>query len=50
MTQQEAPSFAIEKLFVKDLSLEGPSAPEIYLERESPEVNIPVSYSHLWHG
>jgi len=40
MTQQEAPSFAIEKLYVKDLSLEVPSAPEIYLERESPEVNI----------
>ena len=40
MTEQEAPSFAIEKLYVKDLSLEVPSAPEIYLERESPEVNI----------
>ena len=40
MTQQEAPSFAIEKLYVKDLSLEVPSAPEIFLERESPEVNI----------
>jgi len=40
MTQQEAPSFAIENLYVKDLSLEVPSAPEIYLERESPEVNI----------
>ncbi|MFZ4534854.1 protein-export chaperone SecB [Propionivibrio sp.] len=38
--QQEAPSFAIEKLYVKDLSLEVPNAPEIYLERESPEVNI----------
>jgi len=40
MTQQEAPSFAIEKLYIKDLSLEVPSAPEIYLERQSPEVNI----------
>lgn len=40
MTQQEAPSFAIEKLYVKDLSLEVPSAPEIFLERENPEVNI----------
>ena len=40
MTEQEAPSFAIEKLYVKDLSLEVPAAPEIYLERESPEVNI----------
>ena len=38
--EQEAPSFAIEKLYVKDLSVEVPNAPEIYLERESPEVGI----------
>ena len=40
MTEQEAPSFGIEKLYVKDLSLEVPNAPEVYLERESPEVTI----------
>lgn len=40
MTEQEAPSFAIEKLYVKDLSLEVPNAPAIFLERESPEVGI----------
>ena len=40
MTQQEAPSFAIEKLYVKDLSLEVPNAPEVFLERETPEVGI----------
>ena len=40
MTEQEAPSFAIEKLYVKDLSLEVPNAPAIYLERESPEVGL----------
>ena len=40
MTQQEAPSFAIEKLYIKDLSVEVPNAPEIFLERESPEVGI----------
>ena len=42
MTQQEAeaPSFAIEKLYVKDLSLEVPNAPEIFIEREAPEVGI----------
>jgi len=40
MTQQDAPSFAIEKLYVKDLSLEVPNAPEIFMERESPEVGI----------
>lgn len=40
MTQQDAPSFAIEKLYVKDLSLEVPNAPEVFLERETPEVGI----------
>ncbi|WP_301100619.1 protein-export chaperone SecB [Propionivibrio sp.] len=40
MTEQEAPSFAIEKLYVKDLSLEVPNAPEIFLEREIPGVDI----------
>ena len=40
MTQQDAPSFAIEKLYVKDLSIEVPNAPEVFMERESPEVGI----------
>ena len=40
MSEQEAPSFSIEKLYVKDISLEVPNAPEIFLERESPEVGI----------
>ena len=38
--QQEVPSFTIEKLYVKDLSLEVPNAPAIFLEQESPEVSI----------
>jgi len=40
MTEQEAPSFTIEKLYIKDLSLEVPNAPAIFLERESPEVGV----------
>lgn len=40
MTQEAAPSFAIEKLYVKDLSLEIPNAPEVFLEVENPEVGI----------
>ena len=38
--EQEAPSFSIEKLYLKDLSVEVPNAPEIFLERESPQVEI----------
>jgi preprotein translocase subunit SecB len=40
MTEQEAPSFAIEKLYIKDFSLEVPNAPAIYLEREQQEINL----------
>lgn len=43
MEQNEAPSFGIEKIYVKDLSVEVPNAPEIYLERESPQVEIQLN-------
>ena len=43
MSEQEAPSFAIEKLYVKDLSVEVPNAPEIFLEREAPQVEIQLN-------
>jgi len=38
--EQQQPVFSIEKVYVKDLSVEIPNAPRIYLERETPEVNI----------
>ncbi|MDP1558703.1 MAG: protein-export chaperone SecB [Nitrosomonas sp.] len=40
MTEQQQPVFSIEKIHVKDLSLEIPNAPHIFLEREQPEVNL----------
>ncbi|MBL8446291.1 MAG: protein-export chaperone SecB [Zoogloeaceae bacterium] len=40
MTESTQPVFTIEKLYVKDLSLEVPNAPRIFLERENPEINI----------
>lgn len=40
MTEKEAPLFAIEKIYIKDLSLEVPNAPAIYLESETPEISI----------
>lgn len=39
------PVFTIEKLFVKDLSLEVPNAPRIYLERDTPQVEIQLNNS-----
>ncbi len=39
MSEQQ-PIFAIEKIYVKDLSLEIPHAPQIFLERETPQIDI----------
>lgn len=41
--QQDQPVFSIEKLFIKDLSLEVPHAPKIFLEQETPEVDMRIS-------
>ncbi|MBL8497574.1 protein-export chaperone SecB [Nitrosomonas sp. JL21] len=40
MNEQLHPIFSLEKIYVKDLSLEIPNAPTIFLERETPEINI----------
>ena len=40
MNEQLQPVFAIEKIYVKDLSLEIPNAPTIFLERDKPEINM----------
>jgi preprotein translocase subunit SecB len=46
------PEFNIEKLYVKDLSLEVPHAPSIYLEREAPQVDMQLNteYSAIAEG
>jgi preprotein translocase subunit SecB len=44
MSDQEPQAvFAIEKLYVKDASLEVPNAPNIFLEREAPEIDVQLS-------
>ncbi|PKO89096.1 MAG: protein-export chaperone SecB [Betaproteobacteria bacterium HGW-Betaproteobacteria-12] len=43
MEQNEQPVFGIEKLYVKDLSLEVPHAPEVFLEREAPQIQIQLN-------
>lgn len=34
------PTFNLEKIYVKDFSLEIPHAPKIFLEREAPQVDV----------
>jgi preprotein translocase subunit SecB len=41
--QQNQPTFNIEKLYVKDMSLEVPHAPSIYLEREAPQIDMQLN-------
>lgn len=44
MSDQEVQAvFAIEKLYVKDLSVEVPNAPQIFLERETPEIGVQLT-------
>ncbi|ULJ64672.1 protein-export chaperone SecB [Wielerella bovis] len=41
--QVAQPTFSVEKLYVKDLSLEVPHAPAIFLEQETPEVDMRIT-------
>ena len=43
MADTQQPIFNIEKLFVKDLSVEVPNAPAIYLERDAPQIDVNMS-------
>ena len=42
-TEETQPTFNIEKLYVKDLSLEVPHAPSIFLERENPQIDLQLN-------
>ena len=40
--QPPQPQFSIEKIYLKDLSLEIPNAPQIFLQVENPQIEISV--------
>ena len=42
-SEVQQPVFSIEKIYVKDASLEIPNAPSIFLERESPQIEVQLS-------
>lgn len=42
MSEAPQPIFAIEKIYLRDLSCEVPNAPEVFLEREAPVVEVNV--------
>ena len=43
-TQDNQPVYSIEKIYVKDLSLEVPNAPQIFLERDAPQVDVQLHH------
>jgi preprotein translocase subunit SecB len=42
MSEAPQPTFSIEKVYLKDLSVEVPNAPEVFLERESPTIEVNI--------
>lgn len=38
--EQQQPTFSIEKIYVKDLSLEIPHAPKVFMQRETPQMDV----------
>ncbi len=46
MSEEQKPVFFIEKIYVKDLSLEVPHAPHIFLERDAPNVHVELKTQH----
>ncbi len=43
MSDAQQPVFNIEKLYVKDLSVEIPNAPAVFMEREAPQIDVNMS-------
>jgi preprotein translocase subunit SecB len=41
--QDQQPVFSIEKVYIKDVSLEVPNAPHVFLQREAPQVGIELT-------
>jgi len=42
MSESPQPTFAIEKIYLRDLSVEVPNAPEAFLEREAPNIQVNI--------
>ena len=43
MTEPQQATFQIEKIYVKDLSLEIPHAPQVFLEQLQPQLEVHIS-------
>ncbi len=43
MSESPQPTFAIEKVYLKDLSVEVPNAPEVFTERDAPTMEVKIN-------
>lgn len=43
MSDAQQPVFSIEKIYVKDLSLEVPNAPQVFLQAEAPQLEVQLA-------
>ena len=43
MSEQNQPVFQIQRIYLKDLSLEQPNSPAIFLEQEAPNMEVAVN-------
>ena len=52
MSEQEAPVFQIQRVYLKDLSLEQPNSPAILLEQAQPglDIQLGVEATHVAEG
>ncbi len=41
--EQQGPQFAIQRIFVKDASLETPNSPQIFTQQWQPEINLEMN-------
>ena len=46
MTEEQKPVFTIEKIYVRDMSLEVPHAPGIFREGGAPQVHVELKTQH----
>jgi preprotein translocase subunit SecB len=45
MSEQNQAVFSLDKIYVKDISLEIPNAPKIFLNREQPNIELNISFN-----
>lgn len=43
MSDAQPPSFGIEKIYVKDLSLEVPGGPQAFMQQEQPQLELQIT-------